>query len=109
MAVITRDAKPDEQVQQIIEALREYEAKHPEAQIEIYRENNVSVRIRIIDPDFRGKRIGVREDELWALFDKLPDETRADITFLLLITPEEKARSIGSFDFDNPVPSRLGR
>ena len=107
MAVTTRVAKPDEQVQQIIDVLREYEVAHPEAHIEVYRQNSVSIRIRIVDPDFHGKRIGVREDEVWTLLDKLPDETRADITFLLLITPEEKPTSMASFDFDNPVPSRL--
>jgi len=46
--------KPDEVINRIIEALRAYEADHPNARIDLYRQNSVSVRVRIIDSDLAG-------------------------------------------------------
>ncbi len=71
------------------------------------RQNNVSVRIRIIDPDFQGKDRVDRDTYAWQFLDDLPDETKADITMLLLLTPKEAKTSLANAEFEEPIPSRL--
>jgi hypothetical protein len=41
----------DPVIEQIIQALKIYEDDHPNSEIALYRQNPVSVRIRIIDPN----------------------------------------------------------
>src|SRR5215469_15916791 len=89
MARRDRSAPPDIQVQQILDALTEYERHHPQAQIEGRRHNPVSIRLRIIDPDFQAMDRIAREPEIWKLLRKVPEERFVDITMLLLLTPEE--------------------
>ena len=107
MARRDRSLKPDRQVQQILDALMEYERVHPLAQIEGRRHNPVSIRLRIIDPDFQGMDRLAREPEIWQLLRKLPEEVFVDITMLLLLTPEEAEHSFASQEFDHPIPSRV--
>jgi hypothetical protein len=97
MARRDRSIKPDVQVQQILDVLTEYERVHPLAQIEGRRQNPVSIRLRIIDPDFQGM------DRM----SKLPEEVFVNITMLLLLTPEEAEHSLASQEFDHPIPSRV--
>src|SRR5947199_7387749 len=94
-----RTKKPDTALKQIGAALKPYAAAHPEAVIELYRYSNVSVRVRIVDPDLAEARRRDRGKEIWKLFDDLPEEVRADVTMLVLLTPEEKPAWIGSFVF----------
>ena len=107
MSIKIKTRRPDSILKQIGDSLKPYAAAHPEAQIELYRQNNVSVRIRIIDKNFKGKSRSGRENEVWPLFDPLPEEVVADITMLILLTPEEKEESLASFEFDHPTKSRL--
>jgi hypothetical protein len=102
-----RTKRPDPVMKQIGKSLKPYDDAHPTANIELDRRNNVSVRIRIIDQDFRGKSRAEREKEIWPLFDVLPEDAVADITMLLLITPEEQEESLASFEFDHPTKSRI--
>ena len=101
-----RSDSPDENVRQILDALRGYEEAHPHAVIEARRSNPVVIRVRIIDPDFAGRDRVDREEEVWPFLIGLPEEVVADITMLLLVTPEEAGRSFASFAFDDPVLSR---
>lgn len=103
----SRDAKPDQCVSQILGILKEYRIAHSAAVIEAYRQNSASVRVRIIDPDFQGHDRVDREHGIWSILQKLPDEVQKEITLLLLLTPDEALFSFTSFEFDNPVPSRL--
>ena len=80
---------------------------HPDAKIEAYRQNSVSVRLRILNPEFENKTRSQREDEIWAALDKLPEEASAEISLLLLLTPEEAKDSFASSEFDDPIPSKL--
>jgi hypothetical protein len=107
MARRDRSTKPDVQVQQILDVLMEYERLHPLAQIEGRRHNPVSIRLRIIDPDFQGTDRIAREPEIWKLLNKLPEEVFVDITMLLLLTPEEAKHSLASQEFDHPIPARV--
>ncbi|HEX7449918.1 MAG TPA: hypothetical protein VF306_20325 [Pirellulales bacterium] len=67
----------------------------------------MSIRIRIIDPQFKGLDRVEREDLVWPLLDTMPDDAHADITFLLLLTPDEVGNSPGNYEFEHPLPSRL--
>lgn len=102
-----RSDKPDTQVQQVLEVLTAYERAHLQAQIEGRRHNPVSIRLRIIDPDFQGMDRIEREPAIWKLLRRLPEEVFVNITMLLLLTPEEAETSFASQEFDHPIPSRL--
>lgn len=103
----TKTLGPDSKVRDITETLAPYLRLHPKARIAAVRQNSVSIRIRIIDPDFQGKNRVDREPEVWALLKELPDEVFQNITMLLLVTPKEAKNSLASQEFDDPIPSRL--
>jgi len=102
-----KSKKPDAEVQQIQEVLAEYHRTHKKAQIDVRRRHEVSIHIRIIDPDFRGLNRVEREPEVWKLLKQLPDEVYADITMVLLLTPEEAPNSLANMEFENPLPSPI--
>jgi stress-induced morphogen len=91
----------------IAAAIEPYERAHADAEVVIYRQNSVSIRIRIIDPDFNGMERADRHDAIWGLFDGLSDDIQSQVTLLLLLTPEETSTSFANFEFDHPVPSGL--
>jgi len=99
--------KSDEVIEKIIGVLRGYEADHQGAQIDLYRQNPVSVRIRIIDPAFRGQGKPQRSQQAWRYLVQLPEEVQSDISTVLLLTPDETKMSFANFEFDDPVPSKL--
>jgi YD repeat-containing protein len=100
--------KNDQAVRTILQALQaEYGPSHPKANIEAYRYNPASIRIRITDPDFRRTNLLDREELVDPILEKLPEDIRSEITLLLLLTPEEQRESMGSMEFDNPTPSLL--
>jgi hypothetical protein len=107
MAVSVPRGQTDEVIDQIVAALGRYEADHPHARIDVYRQNPVSVRVRIVDPDFAGQGRPQRNDYAWSYLDALPDETLSDISTMLLLTPDETARSFANVEFDHPVQSNL--
>lgn len=107
MTIKLRVQRPDPVLRQIVNALSEYEKAHPRAEIEAYRQNSVSVRVRILNPEFKGKSRAEREEEVWALLSKLPEETAAEVSLLLLLTAEEAKKSLASVEFDDPIPSRI--
>ena len=107
MVIKLRTKKPDRVLNQIIKAVEQYAEGHPNAEIEVYRYSSVSVRIRIIDPDFKRQSRAQREDDLWAIFDQLPEEVVAEISLLLLLTPAEAKKSFANTEFDDPIPSRI--
>jgi stress-induced morphogen len=104
---IDKSEKHDVGVQQLNTILAEYQHKHKKAEIDVRRRHEVSIHIRIIDPDFRGLDWIDREPEVWKLLKLLPDEIYADITVLLLLTPEEAPTSLANMEFENPLPSPI--
>ena len=100
--------KCDEDVEQILELLaREYQSSHPSSRIDVYRQNSVSIRIRIIDPGFRGKNRVERDRPISQLLARLPEAIESQITLLLLLTPDETEQSFANFEFEHPVPSAI--
>ncbi|MEX0824596.1 MAG: hypothetical protein WD119_00435 [Pirellulaceae bacterium] len=94
-------------VQQILDVLEQYKTEHPRAQIDVRRHSSVSIRIRIIDPDFVGLDRVDREPAVWKLLKTLPEEVFTNITMLLLLTPDETQGSLANQEFEDPIPSRL--
>ena len=103
-----KSRKGDPYVRQLERALAErYKPRHPRAKVTVYRYNSASIRVRVIDPDFAGRTIPEREDDLWEVLDTLPEEVRSQVSMLLLLTPAESKTSMLSMEFDNPTPSKL--
>jgi hypothetical protein len=107
MSISIPRGKSDEVIDRIVEALRAYEVDHPSARIDLYRQNPVSVRVRIIDPAFVGQNKIERSKEAWKYLNLLSDEVQSDLSTLILLTPDETKMSFANFEFEDPVPSSL--
>ena len=103
----TNNNDVDVQVQQVLDALDQYKSDHPSAQIEVRRQNSVSIRIRIVDPNFSGLDRVDREPAVWSVLRTLSEEVFTNITMLLLLTPNETEGSLANQEFEDPIPSRL--
>ncbi len=62
--MVTIRGKSDACLEAVTNALARYKAQHPHADIVIYRQNFVSVRVRIIDRDFDGVSKADRHDHV---------------------------------------------
>jgi len=97
----------DDILEQVIAVLRNYEATHPDAVIDLYRQNSVSIRVRIVDPAFQGMSKKEGNDLVWDYLDTLSEDAQADISMLVLLAPKEVEKSMGNLEFEDPVPSVL--
>ncbi len=95
----------DEVIENIVAVMRDYQADHPRAQIDVYRQSPVSVRLRIIDPQFAGHGKPDRSDQVWHYLERMPEELQSDISTVLLLTPDETKSSFANFEFEDPVSS----
>lgn len=77
------------------------------ANVQAYRYNPVSIRVRIVDDRFQGKSNPERDDMVEPLLRQLPQEIQDDITILLLLTEEETRTRMMNVEFENPTPSIL--
>jgi hypothetical protein len=73
---------------------------------EVYRCIFDSIRVRIIDPRFKGKNRIRREKLVLPLIHALPVDVQDQIIVLLLLAPGEEGGSIMNFEFENP-PRRM--
>jgi stress-induced morphogen len=96
------DSKKTEETRKIEEFLRQH--FHD---VESYRQNSASIRLRIVDDSFRGLSRVEREQRVFPLLDQLPPDTLSDITIVLMLTPEELSESLANFDFERPMASLL--
>jgi stress-induced morphogen len=95
-------------VEAIVAALEAYAADHPASRIDLYRQNNASVRVRIIDPEFEGMSLPDRSRLVWEDYlDSLSDRSHGEITALILLAPKELKRSMSNIEFEDPTPSTL--
>lgn len=97
----------DNDEQTIRDALSEHKKAHPAAKIDVQRRNSVSIRIRITDPDFKGSDLVERDNQLWKILEKLPEDVLSQISLMLLLTPKEAKNSLANLEFDRPVRSSL--
>ncbi len=107
MTISVRRGESDDVIQKIIPVLENYKVDHPQAQIDLYRQNSVSVRVRIIDPDFARQGKPQRSQQAWQYLDQLPEDVQGDISTVLLLTPDETKMSFANFEFEDPIPSDL--
>jgi len=99
--------KSDKITRKISKSLEKYESEHPHAQAALYRRNSVSVRVRIIDPEFEGISRPDRSRLVWNYLDELEEDVQADINAVILLTPDETERSMANLEFEDPTPSVL--
>lgn len=83
-------------------------------QADAYRYNSASIRVRVIDPKFKGVDIDDRDRLVEPYLAKLPEEIQGDIITLLLLTPEELSDPDVGYrfllinrEFEDPSPSML--
>jgi hypothetical protein len=107
MAIRVPRGESDAVIESIRTALQAYQYDHPSAEIELYRQNPASVRIRIVDPDSAAINRAERNDRVWKYFDAISDDEQGDISMLVLLTPDETSRSKANLEFEDPVPSWL--
>ncbi len=107
MAIHIPRGNSDGIIDQIIAVLDSYEADHTRAEINLYRQNSVSVRVRIVDPDFAGQGKPQRSQQVWRYLDRLPEDVQSDISTVLLLTPDETKASFANLEFDDPIPSQF--
>ncbi len=107
MAIRLARGPSDDVTEHVMAALHRYQDDHPRAEIDVYRLNRVSVRVRVVDPDWAGQPRPQRHQTVWRYLDALSDDDQSDVSTLLLLTPHEARRSFANFEFDDPVASEL--
>lgn len=107
MAISIIRGESDLTIDRIKDALERYQADHPRSQIDLYRQNPVSVRVRVIDPEFEGRGRVERSDIVWNYLKSLTDECQSDISMLVLLAPDETEKSFSNMEFEDPIPSIL--
>lgn|SRR5262245_17524395 len=104
----TWESRRTDETRMIEEELRKHFPNSPrEFPPAAYRYNPASIRVRLVDPAFRGKSRSEREDMVYPVLQTLSESTQDDITILLLLTPEEVSDTLMSVEFDRPSRSRL--
>jgi hypothetical protein len=83
-------------------------------QVDAYRYNSASIRVRVIDDRFEGMSRENRDALVEEQIDKLPPETQRDIVTLFTFTRSELTQAPKTFrefmqntEFDNPSPTML--
>jgi hypothetical protein len=105
MATIIDDT--DDELQAIKAVLDDYEQANQGADATLYRQNSVSIRVRIIDPSFQGLDKPERHEKAWQFLGQLPEDVQGDVSMLVLIAPDEKNKSFANFMFEQREPSKL--
>jgi hypothetical protein len=83
-------------------------------QVDAYRYNSASIRVRVIDPRFEGLSAEKRDAMVEPYLEQLPERIQADIMNLFTFAPSElqqPPKSLREFmkniEFDDPSPSML--
>jgi hypothetical protein len=83
-------------------------------QVDSYRYNSASIRVRVIDPGFTGMSRDERERGVEEEIAKLPEDIQRDIVTVFCFTPEELRQTPKTFreftlntEFEDPSPSTL--
>ena len=66
-------------------------------QVDAYRYNSASIRVRVIDPRFEGLPIEKRDAMVEPVLEQLPERTQADIMTLLTFAPAELQQTPKTF------------
>jgi hypothetical protein len=95
-----RNGKKTKETKNIEAILKEHFPGYPQDYPPLaYRFSPASIRVRLVHDSFRGKTLSVREDMVLPVIRKLPPKTQADITNLLLFSPNEVDKPIVNLQF----------
>ena len=104
------EAKQTDETRHVVEVLNR--AGFP--QVDAYRYNSASIRLRVIDPRFEGLSNEKRDAMVEPILDQLPERTQADIMTLFTFAPSELQQTpktlrqfMANTEFDDPSPSIL--
>jgi hypothetical protein len=97
--------KRDKGLEAIASVLEDYGRDHAEAEATLYRHAPLSVRVRIIDPDFAEMDRAERNHHVWDYLGRLSEDDQSDVNVLLLLAPDEVEKSFGNMEFEDPIPS----
>ncbi len=78
--------------------------------VEAYRHNSASIRVRVVDERFRNLSRVARMDMVETILSQLPESVQRDIVFCLPIAEDERHSieySLMNREFESPLPSRL--
>jgi hypothetical protein len=104
---VTIRGQADDKLLLIKSVLDEYERQHAAINAVIYRQNSISIRIKVVDPAFAGLEKSDRHARIWNLLEKLPEDVQSDISMVVLLAPEEERSSLANLEFENPSPSLI--
>ncbi len=83
-------------------------------QVDVYRYNMASIRVRVIDRRFEGRSTEDRDAMVELILETLPERTQADIISLFTFAPSELQQTPPihkdlrmNAEFDDPSPSML--
>jgi hypothetical protein len=83
-------------------------------QVDAYRYNSASIRVRVVDPRFEKLSTEKRDELVEPVLDQLPERTQADIMTLLTFAPLElqatakaSRQALLNTEFEEPSPSVL--
>jgi hypothetical protein len=83
-------------------------------QVDCYRYNSASIRVRVIDPGFEGMPREKRDARVEKELKSLPEDTQRDIVTLFTFAPSELQQTPATFreyllntEFEDPSPSML--
>ena len=82
-------------------------------QVDVYRYNMASIRVRVIDRRFEGLATEDRDAMVEPILETLPEHTQADIISLFTFAPSElqqdpqTLKDLMNTEFDDPSPSML--
>jgi hypothetical protein len=101
--------RKDRDVIRLLDVLKQhYLPLHPKADIQAYRYNSASIRVRVIEPTFAHVGLTERDDEIWNILKShLSEDILSQLSLILLIAPNERKTSVMNEEFENPIPSRL--
>ncbi|HEX8202101.1 MAG TPA: hypothetical protein VF590_16620 [Isosphaeraceae bacterium] len=104
------ESKRTDETRKVEEVLR----KAGVDQVDAYRYNSASIRVRVIDRRFEGLAPEKRDEMVEPHLEQFPERTQADITTLFTFAPSELQPTPKSFrefmknaEFDDPSPSML--
>jgi len=104
------EAKRTDETRQVEDVLR----KAGLEQVDAYRYNSASIRVRVIDSRFEGLPPEKRDAMVEPHLEQLPERTQADIMNLFTFAPSELQQTPKTFrevllntEFDDPSPSML--
>jgi stress-induced morphogen len=106
------EAKRTDETRKVEQVLRDAGLE----QVDAYRYNSASIRVRVIDPRFEGKSTEKRDTMVERYLKKLPKPTQSDIVNLFTFAPSELASKptpetlrqyFLNAEFENPSPSML--